>query len=330
MENDQDYYINGSFITRERKDRKSSVEYFFKILKYHLKSVLVFTLIFFNKLFNKSTKDYKYKVSLCGIFKNEGRFLDEWIRYNIVIGVDHFYLYNNNSTDNYLQVLSPYIEQGIVDLIDWPFDHSQMQAYEDCYLKYKNETNWLTFLDVDEFVCPISTDNIQSWLSDFENYPGVAVYWRQFGSNGKLIHDNNQLVIEQYTQCWPMLGAYTKMFCNMNFPMVDFDNMHVFHSVIGGIKIPPINQFKKIISNGIHRKSIIGGIKIQINHYWNKAHDCFEIKINRTDAYHLNDEEMSRIRKKLFKSYELMCTGSDFTIQRFLHQTKSKLEITKP
>jgi hypothetical protein len=214
-----------------------------------------------------------------------------------------------------------------VDLIDWPFDHSQMQAYEHCYNNHKNETNWLTFLDVDEFVCPISTDNIQSWLLNYENYPGVAVYWRQFGSNGKLIHDNNQLVIEQYTQCWPKLGAYTKMFCNMNFPIVEFDNPHIFLSKIAGISIPPINQFKKIISMGIHRRSIVDGSTIQINHYWGKAYDCFvENKINRSDVYHANDAEMARVREKLLKSYESMCTDSDFTIQRFLYQTKSKLE----
>ena len=324
MENDQDYYISGSFITRERKENKSSINYFIKLVKYFIKTVLVSVLIFINKLFNKANQQYKYKVSLCGIFKNEGRFLDEWIQYNIVIGVEHFYLYNNNSTDDYLQVLSPYIDQGIVDLIDWPFNHSQMQAYEHCYNNYKNETNWLTFLDVDEFVCPISTDNIQSWLSDYENYPGVAVYWRQFGSNGRLVHDNNQLVIEQYTQCWPMLGAYTKMFCNMNFPILEFNNPHFFLSKIAGISIPPINQFKKIISMGIHRRSIVGGSTIQINHYWGKAYDCFvENKINRSDVYHTNDAEMARVREKLLKSYESMCTDSDFTIQRFLLKTKS-------
>ena len=331
MENVQDYYINGSFITREQKISILSIKYYINYTKYFLKAILVSSLIFIHKLFNKANQQYKYKVSLCGIFKNEGKFLDEWIQYHLVIGIEHFYLYNNNSSDNYLKILQPYIDQGVVDLIEWPFDHSQMKAYEHCYLKHKNETNWLTFLDVDEFVCPISTDNIQSWLLNYKNYPGVAVYWRQFGSNGRLIHDTNQLVLEQYTQCWPKLGAYTKMFCNMNFPIVEFDNMHIFHSVIAGIKIPPINQFKKIISMGIHRISLFGGTTIQINHYWGKAYDCFvENKINRTDAYHPNDLEMSGVRKKLLKSFESMCTDRDYTIQRFLLQMKLKFKKIIP
>mgnify|MGYP002522247983 CR=1 FL=1 len=44
----------------------------------------------------------KYRISICGIFKNESRFLKEWMEYYVMIGVDHFYMYNNNSEDDYL------------------------------------------------------------------------------------------------------------------------------------------------------------------------------------------------------------------------------------
>ena len=227
--------------------------------------------------------------------------------------------------DNYAEILKPYIEKGIVDLIDWPFNHSQMDAYEDCYNKHRDDANWLTFIDVDEFICPISTNNIKSWLSSYKNYPGVAVYWKQFGSNGKLYHDNNELVIEQYTQCWQKPSTYTKMFCNMDFPIAKFKNPHIFKSRISGIKIPPINQYKKIIALGIHRCSRFSSSTIQINHYWGKAYDSFvENKINRTDVYNENSTEMGQLRKSLLKSHEAMCTDRDYTIQRFLLFTKLK------
>jgi len=38
----------------------------------------------------------KYRISLCLIFKNEAPFLKEWLDYHLSIGIDHFYLYNNN------------------------------------------------------------------------------------------------------------------------------------------------------------------------------------------------------------------------------------------
>ncbi|HKO77024.1 MAG TPA: glycosyltransferase family 92 protein [Flavobacterium sp.] len=323
MLDNQNYYIKGDFIKRGHSKQTLLKNDIINHIFYFFISLFIPLLIFGNRLFNRNTKSYKHKVCLCGIFKNEAKFLDEWIQFHLVIGIDHFYLYNNNSDDNYAEILKPYIEKGIVDLIDWPFSHSQMDAYKDCYDKHRNDTNWLTFIDVDEFICPISTNNLKSWLESYKNYPGVAVYWKQFGSNGKLIHDNNKLVIQQYTQCWPKPSTYTKMFCNMDFPIVKFKNMHILKSKICGIKIPPINQFKKIIALGIHRSSRFRSSSIQINHYWGKAHDTFvENKINRTDAYYENSIEMGQLRKSLLKSHEAMCTDRDYTIQRFLLFTK--------
>ena len=323
MQDNQGYFIKGKFITRQKISQtlfKNSVT---RYVAYFLQSFLVSFLIFINKMFKRSNKEYKDIVSLCGIFKNEGKYLEEWIQYHLVVGIDHFYLYNNNSDDNYLQVLEPYIENGIVDLIEWPYDHAQMKAYEDCYSKHKNDTNWLTFIDVDEFICPIADDNIKSWLKSYKNYPGVAVYWKQFGSNGKLKHNYDQLVIEQYTQCWSKPSVFTKMFCNMDFSINEFLNPHIMKSKICGIVIPPINQYKGIISFGINRFALLSSHSIQINHYWGKAFDCFvENKINRSDVYHTNDDEMSQSRKNLLKSHEAMCTERDFTIQRFLLYTK--------
>lgn len=323
MKDNQNYYIKGDFIIRGHSKQTLLKNGIINHIFYFFISLFIPLLIFGNRLFNRSSKNYKYTVCLCGIFKNEAKFLDEWIQFHLVIGIDHFYLYNNNSDDNYSEILKPYIEKGIVDLVDWPFNHSQMDAYKDCYNKHQNDTNWLTFIDVDEFICPISTNNIKSWLASYKNYPGVAVYWKQFGSNGKLYHDNNELVIEQYTQCWSKPSIYTKMFCNMDFPIAKFRNMHILNSKIFGIKIPPINQYKKIITLGIHHCSMFGSSSIQINHYWGKAYDCFvENKINRTDAYHENSIEMGQLRKSLLKSHEAMCTDRDYTIQRFLLFTK--------
>lgn len=67
----------------------------------------------------KASDDKKYYVSICGIFKDEAFYLKEWIEYHKKAGVDHIYLYNNNSTDNYLTVIKPYLEERYIDLIDW-------------------------------------------------------------------------------------------------------------------------------------------------------------------------------------------------------------------
>ena len=54
---------------------------------------------------------FLYDLTITAIFKNEGHYLKEWLDYHLLAGVEHFYLYNNDSTDNYKEVLAPYIEK---------------------------------------------------------------------------------------------------------------------------------------------------------------------------------------------------------------------------
>ena len=70
----------------------------------------------------------QYKVSVCAIFKNEAPYLKEWIEFNRIVGVEHFYLYNNNSEDNYEEIIAPYIKKGLVTLVQWPKSQAQMEC----------------------------------------------------------------------------------------------------------------------------------------------------------------------------------------------------------
>ena len=66
------------------------------------------------------TKEKKHYLSVCAVFHNESKFLKEWIEYHLLVGVDHFYLYNNSSNDRYTDILRPYLRKGVVSLVQWP------------------------------------------------------------------------------------------------------------------------------------------------------------------------------------------------------------------
>ena len=68
-------------------------------------------------------------LSICAIFKNEARYLEEWIKFHRGVGVSHFFLYDNESTDDPLTVLRPWIEMGLVTLVAWPGRAQQVRAY---------------------------------------------------------------------------------------------------------------------------------------------------------------------------------------------------------
>ena len=62
----------------------------------------------------------QYYLAICAIAKNEGPYFKEWIEWHLNHGVDKFYIYDNESTDDTKSILEPYIKRGIVDYKYWP------------------------------------------------------------------------------------------------------------------------------------------------------------------------------------------------------------------
>jgi len=308
---------------------------FKKGLKFWVKRVLlVFLGVFYRVVlyFNKPQKLHrKYDVVICAIFKNEARFFKEWIEYHKVVGVCHFYLYNNFSEDNYLEVLQPYIDCGEVTLIDWPVPQGQSKAYEHWFKNYKNECQWVSFLDLDEFICPLQHQTIGEWVNAYSNYPSVVVYWKMFGTSGLMEHNNSKLVVEQYHICWGKSYAVGKMLYNTCFNIAKFDIMvhHMPQTKVSffGVEIiiPPINEFYFFLQWNIHRVKSLrrNECGMQINHYWSKAFDFYMSKQNRGDVAF----QKSPLNLDYFFWHETKNCSSDYSIYRFLVKLKLQMRL---
>ena len=267
----------------------------------------------------------KYDVTICGIFKNEAPYLIEWIEFHKIIGIQHFYLYNNFSSDNYEEVLKPYIENGYVTLVDWPVPQGQMSSYQNWYEQYRSETKWNIFLDLDEFICPRFETNIYNWLKKYQKYPVVEAYWRMFGTSGKISHDPTKLVTEQYTVSWERYDNIGKIFYNTYYDISAFSRgmMHKFNCNVSRfgltMKVPPVNEFGNFGYKNIHFVS--KNFTIQINHYWSKAFDAYKEKHQRGDAVF----EQSPRDFEYFLYHEQKNKSTDHTIFRFMIQLKQKM-----
>lgn len=278
--------------------------------------------------------DKKYRISICGIFKNESPFLKEWIEFHEMIGVEHFYLYNNNSEDNYKEVLLQYIDKGLVTLIDWPYDQAQIAAYQNFYETYRHETQWVSFLDIDEFFCPRYAKTLPEWLDKMDKYPVLVLYWRMFGTSGKLHHNVDQLVLEQYSVSWDHLYHCGKCLVNTDYDISVFDTSthhltRVKYPLFGGlfnVTVFPANQFGWFVFDPIHFGRFFDESKysIQINHYWSKAWDVYEKKRRMTDVYF---KENPKLNLSYFYEHEHENRTENHTIFRFLMQLKLKMGL---
>ena len=97
---------------------------------------------------------FLYDLAVVAIFKNEAPYLKEWLNYHLLAGVEHFYLYNNDSSDNYKEVLAPYVEKNLVTLTEWSGKLMMYPAYNDAIDKYRFDCRYMAFIDLDEFVYP--------------------------------------------------------------------------------------------------------------------------------------------------------------------------------
>lgn len=129
------------------------------------------------------TKPLHY-LAVCAIAKNEGPYFKEWIEWHLSQGVEKFYIYDNESTDCTKEVLTPYIESGVVEYTFFPGQKKQLAAYDDCFERHRLETRWLAVIDLDEFIVPIKDQSIPAFLHRMEDFSVVEINWLVYGSGG--------------------------------------------------------------------------------------------------------------------------------------------------
>ena len=301
--------------------RIKNFRYFIKFIFVKFQNFFYYCCFF---LIKRGGTSKKYNVSLCAIFKNEAPYLKEWIEYHSLIGVDHFYLYNNNSNDNYMSILKPYVEKNKVTIIDFPYEHAQMKAYGNCIKKYKNESRWIGFIDIDEFVVPIKDNDIYTFLSRFNNKPAVKIYWKVFGTSGKVFRNIENLVVADFTISWPKYDEVGKCFYNTSFDVnLESKKMKGLHHNFWGkwhhIELPPVNCFGKISQKGFDTVKN-GEFPIQINHYFTKSYEeYFNQKAARGDVYFKKNHY---VLPSFFYRHEMLCTKQDNNIYKYLIKLK--------
>lgn len=171
---------------------------------------LVFQCAFLGSLEAGGKKSkYKYQIAVCAMFQNEAEWLKEWIEYHKLIGVEHFYLFDNGSSDNFKEVLKPYIKKGIVEL----YQHPQVgqNQHEFLAIQYhlngtaidlaKYKAKWLAIIDVDEFIVPLQTNFLLDLLSNYEKYGGLYANWLMFGTSNIQKIPYGCLMIEALNHC---------------------------------------------------------------------------------------------------------------------------------
>lgn len=127
---------------------------------------------------------FKYFISVACIIKNEGAYLKEWLEYYKLIGVEHFYIYDNESSDDTKEILQSYINSGEVTYIWFPGKDKQDLAYCHACAQFGNETQWMLVVDLDEFLVLHKAENLHEFMKDYADCSQVSLHWMMYGNSG--------------------------------------------------------------------------------------------------------------------------------------------------
>lgn len=259
----------------------------------------------------------QYFLSLCAIAKNETPYIEEWVNFHRAVGVEHFFIYDNESDVPIKTTLKKYIEAGLITVIDFPGKGQQMPSYTHCIQTFGHLTKWLAILDADEFLVPKTKDSVPEILLDFEHFGGLNVNWVIFGSNG-LKKKPDGLTIENFTagsdKSCPD-NAHTKAIIQPERTLSAGPDPH--HCKY---RLPffSVSEHKEFVPGAwaSHSNDII-----QINHYFLRSLEEFETKVARGRA---DTKDPNAIGRQLheFDKFDQHCDKYDDSALRFLQKTK--------
>jgi hypothetical protein len=239
-------------------------------------------------------------LSVLGIFRNEAHVLAEWIEHYRLFGVERFYLIDNNSTDEFSQILRPFQERGLVELYSCRKDGYQIGAYEELMPALRSATDWLGVFDLDEFIYPPGGEQLPAVLRRFEDCDAVLTPWLSFGSNGHMTQPSS--TIQGFTRRGE--AGVSRAFLKPIFRPAEVEKMSQHN--------PATRRGRKRLSNGepfgddLHillDEARVGEFALLNNHYRLQSREHFAtIKANRPEVH----EEAQNRRKQLsfFDEYD--------------------------
>ncbi len=219
-------------------------------------------------------------LAVCAIAKNEGPYFKEWIEWHLSMGVEKFYIYDNESTDTTKEVLDPYIKSGIVEYNRFPGYRMQLAAYDDCIKRHRFDTRWIAFIDLDEFIVPVRDKNIPEFLSGFDDFPAVEINWLIYGSSGNEKKSPEPVMKRFHSHSQPghMLNRHVKSIVNPRM-VYTMTGCHEAARISGCAADSHGDPITKNFRERIPQQDVI-----RINHYAVRSREEFVEKQNRGRA----------------------------------------------
>ena len=252
---------------------------------------------------------FKYELAFTIIIKNGAPYMKEWIDFHRLAGVDHFYFYDNESSDNLKEVLQPYIDSGVVEYEACPGKRPQCAAYNKAVKDHRWDCRYMGFIDDDEFVYPTGShqtikDVLHEVLDSHPHAEGLTVDRWDFGSSGHENADYSVPVIERFKHHHSKMIISPKVISNPRLLEL-VENPHYARCLDGKITVNSNGEPNAFINQADNKVVWLPNIhdKIVINHYILKSREEFLRKVTRGDAFFVTNDRTEKAFEAIDKSH---------------------------
>jgi len=273
--------------------------------------------------------NFKIKVCLCTIGRNENLYVREFTNYYQRLGIDKIFIYDNNKKngEKFDLILKDYIDKGFVHIIDFRGKYSpQMESMEDCRKQNFKNYDWLLFFDLDEYLYLRNFSNIKEFLNQkhFEKCQRIHLNWYIHTDNNLLYYDNRTL-----KERFPNKKIYGK---DKNLKLSNYVKSILKGNIDNKIMNPHDLNPTLIGCNGfgkIENTSLITNSPdfyyYYIDHYYSKSTEEFANKISKGDVNHgFRNDGINLFKIKSYFSYNKITKKKIDYIEK-----KTKYNLTK-
>jgi len=252
-----------------------------------------------------------YKHVICSCARMEEESILEWVEYHRSIGFEHFYIYGND--DDYsilLETLASLISARIVTYTHCPEKGAQLRMYRHFLEKYSHLSEWICFLDQDEFVRldGFCDDVWQLTSLAGKKFDSVQLHWLNYGTSGFVDRPKGS-VLKKYTHRSRLIHSHTKHISRQkNYYVPNCLSVPWWHH---GFPVDEIKTCSSLLDPAIGFKNFLGSPpeKAAFSEYIKDNSDLF---IAHATIAHFHLKSENDFQRRLARSVEKDFANQDF------------------
>jgi hypothetical protein len=266
-------------------------------------------------------------IAIVLIVRNEARHIAEWATFHHRAGVARFFVYDNGCSDGTIDNLRAALPAGALVVVPWAQPrfrttfgreiHNQVLAYAHALMNFGQTFRWMAFIDVDEFLVPVTARSIPQAMEGLESAAHVSLPWHMFGRGGQETPPEGGVVQNYLHRAADPFGLSH----GLNFKCL-VDPSRVTEVGVHGFGIDGTAQGvndagQPAAHDDRTKRAFYSRARLQLNHYYTRSNAELQAKIGRGSNKEVRADKHTRRVLRIVEAIEAD-TVEDRTALEFL------------